>query len=197
MFGDPIRNDKGWNYKKLPEITQIVLGSTPKTSRSDYWDGELKWITPAELTSESFWIFDTVKHITEKAVKETGLKAFPAGTVIFSTRAPIGKTAIAGCEMYCNQGFKNFICGKELRPVYLYYVLKMKKDYFEGLGTGTTFKELSRGALEKESISVPPIKLQEEFEAILQQSDKSKYCEIKMKMIQFIRSIQEVQNNAK
>ena len=175
MFGDPIDNEKGWKYARFPEVTKIVLGSTPKTSNAEYWDGDVKWISPAELSDETFYVYDTVKHITKAGVAAAGLKPFPAGTVIFSTRAPIGKTAIAGCEMYCNQGFKNFICGPELRPVYLYYLLKMKRRYFEGLGTGTTFKELSRGAIEKISISVPPIHMQEEFERLYVQSDKSKF----------------------
>ena len=78
--------------------------------------------------------------------------------------------------MYCNQVFKNFICGPELRPVYLYYLLKVKKEYFERLGTGTTFKELSRGAIEKISISVPPLQMQDEFEHLYLQSDKSKFA---------------------
>ena len=164
MFGDPIENEKGWKHALFPEVTTIVLGSTPRTNKAEYWDGNIKWISPAELTDETFYVYDTVKHITEAGVAAAGLKPFPAGTVIFSTRAPIGKTAIAGCEMYCNQGFKNFICGPELRPVYLYYLLKVKKEYFERLGTGTTFKELSRGAIEKISISVPPLQMQDEFE---------------------------------
>lgn len=175
MFGDPIENEKGWKHALFPEVTTIVLGSTPRTNKAEYWDGNIKWISPAELTDETFYVYDTVKHITEAGVAAAGLKPFPAGTVIFSTRAPIGKTAIAGCEMYCNQGFKNFICGPELRPVYLYYLLKVKKEYFERLGTGTTFKELSRGAIEKISISVPPLQMQDEFEHLYLQSDKSKF----------------------
>ena len=175
MFGDPIENEKGWKHALFPEVTTIVLGSTPRTNKAEYWDGNIKWISPAELTDETFYVYDTVKHITEAGVAAAGLKPFPAGTVIFSTRAPIGKTAIAGCEMYCNQGFKNFICGPELRPVYLYYLLKVKKEYFERLGTGTTFKELSRGAIEKISISVPPLQMQDEFARLYLQSDKSKF----------------------
>ena len=175
MFGDPINNDRGWDYKTFPEVTEIVLGSTPSTKKPEYWEGELKWITPAELTDTSFYVYDTEKHITELGAKDAGLKICPAETVLFSTRAPIGKTAIAGTDMYCNQGFKNFVCGPQIRPVYLYYLLTLKKDYFEGLGTGTTFKELSRGRLEKVSISVPPIDLQQGFEELYRQSDKSKF----------------------
>ena len=179
MFGDPITNERCWNYKKLNEVTQIVLGSTPKTGNELFWNGDIKWITPAEIVEDSFYISDTVKHITPEGVKDAGLKPFPAGTVIFSTRAPIGKTAIAACEMYCNQGFKNFICGSEINPVYLFYLLRMKKDYFDSMGSGTTFRELSRKALETVGISVPSLELQNRFELLYRQSDKSKYHEQK------------------
>ena len=175
LFGNPITNDRGWDYVLLPELTEFVLGTTPKSSEPKYWDGDIKWITPAELEDTSFVIYDSVRHITEAGVKAAGLKSFPAGTVIFSTRAPIGKTAIAGCEMYCNQGFKNFICGPRLNPVYLFALLRMNKDYFVGLGTGATFKELSKARLEKIAISAPPMELQERFEEFYKQSDKSKF----------------------
>ena len=176
MFGNPIANDRGWDSALLSDVADIVLGSTPKSSEPDYWDGNVKWITPAELGDDTFEIFDSVRHITEAGVKAAGLKPFPSGTVIFSSRAPIGKTAIAGCEMYCNQGFKNFICGKRLNPVYLFSVLRIFKDYFISLGTGATFKELSKARLEKISIGVPPLVFQEDFETFYRQTYKSKFA---------------------
>ena len=176
MFGNPLTNERGWEYRLLPEVTKFVLGSTPKSSEPEYWDGDIKWITPAELQNDSFEVTDTARHITQKGVEAAGLKSFPAGTVIFSTRAPIGKTAIAGCEMYCNQGFKNFVCESKINPVYLFSLLRIYKDYFINLGTGTTFKELSKSRLEKISISVPPIESQNEYERFYRQSDKSKFA---------------------
>ena len=93
------------NSVRLGDVCTVVSGSTPKSNIPEYWDGNIKWITPAELTDDSYIISDSVRHITELGVSKTGLKPFPEGTVILSSRAPIGKTAIAGCEMYCNQGF--------------------------------------------------------------------------------------------
>ena len=175
LFGDVLSNDRGWDYCLLSEVTEFVLGSTPKSSEPSYWDGDIKWITPAEIDDNTFELYDSVRHITEEGVKAASLRAFPAGTVIFSSRAPIGKTAIAGCEMYCNQGFKNFICSERLNPVYLFALLRLNKDYFIGLGTGATFKELPKSRLEKISISVPPRSIQDEFEQFYRQSDKSKF----------------------
>ena len=83
---------------KLGEVCTIVSGSTPKTSVTSYWDGNIKWITPAELNEDTFYIMDSVRHITEEGKEKTGLSYLPTGTVILSSRAPIGKTAIAGCK---------------------------------------------------------------------------------------------------
>ena len=99
---------------KLGDICEIVSGSTPKTEIEEYWNGDIKWITPAELDDESYIVYDTTRKITELAVKKTGLSSFPEGTVILSSRAPIGKVAIAGCEMYCKQGFKNQSCSDKI-----------------------------------------------------------------------------------
>lgn len=174
MFGDTFKNDKNWPFKKLPEVTTIVLGSTPSSSNSAYWDGDIKWITPAEIEEDSFYLYDSARHLTEDGVQAASLKSFPTGTVILSTRAPIGKTAIAGCEMYCNQGFKNFVCKKDLNSVYLYYTLKSHKEELQKMGTGSTFLELSKKAIEQIAVSIPPRAKQDEFETIYQQADKSK-----------------------
>ena len=140
---------------KLGEICEIVSGSTPKTSVAEYWDGDIKWITPAELTDESYIIEDSVRKLTELGVKKSGLTPFPAGTVILSSRAPIGKVAIAGCEMYCNQGFKNLICSDKINNKYLYWFLKGNTVFLNSLGRGATFKEISKGIVSDIEINVP------------------------------------------
>lgn len=140
---------------KLGEICEIVSGSTPKTSIEEYWDGELKWITPAELNDDTYIINDSVRKITELAVQKTGLTSFPEGTVILSSRAPIGKVAIAGCEMYCNQGFKNLICSDKINNKYLYWFLKGNTSFLNSLGRGATFKEISKKIVADIEINVP------------------------------------------
>ncbi|MCR4625996.1 MAG: restriction endonuclease subunit S, partial [Lachnospiraceae bacterium] len=146
---------------KLGEICEIVSGSTPKTNIDEYWDGTLKWITPAEIADDSYIIEDSVRKITELGVKKTGLTSFPTGTVILSSRAPIGKVAIAGCEMYCNQGFKNLICSDKINNRYLYWFLKGNTRYLNSLGRGATFKEISKGIISEIVINVPDIISQE------------------------------------
>lgn len=148
---------------KLGEVCTIVSGSTPKTSVTSYWDGNIKWITPAELNEDTFYIMDSVRHITEEGKEKTGLSYLPTGTVILSSRAPIGKTAIAGCEMCCNQGFKNLICSDAVYNEYLYFFLKSKTDYLNSLGHGATFKEISKSIVENIEIPLPEVNRQKEI----------------------------------
>ena len=142
---------------KLGDICEIVSGSTPKTGVDEYWDGDIKWITPAELSDDTYIITDSVRKITELAVKKTGLSSFPEGTVILSSRAPIGKVAIAGCEMYCNQGFKNLICSDKINNRYLYWFLKGNTKFLNSLGRGATFKEISKLIVSEIEINVPDL----------------------------------------
>ena len=155
---------------KLGDICEIVGGSTPKSNVPEYWDGDVKWITPAELNEDAYVLYDSVRKITELGVQKTGLTSFPAGTVILSSRAPIGKVAIAGCEMYCNQGFKNLICSDAINNKYLYWFLKGKTDYLNSLGRGATFKEISKQIVANIEIELPPVEWQveiaEQFEMI-------------------------------
>ena len=148
---------------RLGDICTVVSGSTPKSNIPEYWDGDIKWITPAELTEQCYIITDSARHITELGVQKTGLKPFPAGTVILSSRAPIGKTAIAGCEMFCNQGFKNLICSDQVNNRYLYWFLTCNTNYLNSLGRGATFKEISKGIVEDIEIPLPSISKQVEI----------------------------------
>ena len=169
----PIFRGGGFVKKvKLGEICEIVTGSTPKSSNPNYWNGEYKWITPAEISDDDFIVFDTQRKITKLGIEKTGLKSFPKGTVLLSSRAPIGKVAISGCEMYCNQGFKNFICSNKINNEYLYYFLKSKKNYLNVLGRGATFKEISKSIVSNIDISLPTYGIQRKKVKVLKKIDK-------------------------
>ena len=195
MFGNPLFSDED-DAIELREVTEIVLGSTPNSKNERYWNGNLCWITPSELSDDSFEVANTERHISEDGAKSANLTLMPKGTVLLSTRAPIGKVALTTCPMYCNQGFKNMICTDGINNVFLYYTLKYNKNRLQSMGTGTTFKELSKKIIESIKISVPPIQAQKEFESIYRQADKSKYyvqnklnyiCHILTKQIQLKR----------
>ena len=142
---------------KLGDVCTIVSGTTPKTSVSEYWDGDINWITPAELNEDTVVINESKRKITKAGVNSCGLSPFPAGTVILSSRAPIGKTAIAGTEMYCNQGFKNLICSDKIHNKYLFWFLRSKTEMLNSLGRGATFKEISKSIVENIEIPLPDI----------------------------------------
>lgn len=152
---------------RLGEICTVVSGTTPKSTQPEYWDGDLNWVTPAELTDESDIIYESQRKITQQAVSDSSLKPFPAGTVLLSSRAPIGKVAIAGTEMYCNQGFKNLICSEKIYNRYLYHFLKDKTTYLNSLGRGATFKEISKSIVENIEIPLPPLDKQRKIAAVL------------------------------
>ena len=181
IFGDPLLNDKKeWNFFKIKDIGKIISGSTPSTNISKYWNGEHLWITPAELNDNSFIVNSTERKLTYLGVKNSSLIELPIGTVLLSSRAPIGKVAIVGKKMFCNQGFKNIIPNKELNSVYLYYILKEKKEYLNFLGRGATFKELSKEIVENISIKVPPIKLQNKFAERVEKIEKLSFISKKL-----------------
>lgn len=148
---------------KLGEVCTVVSGTTPSTNISEYWNGANNWITPAELSDDSFIIYESKRKITETAVKKSGLSSFPAGTVLLTSRAPIGKVAIAGVEMYCNQGFKNLICSKYIHNEYLFWFLKGNSKFLNSLGRGATFKEISKSIVENIDIPLPDIEEQHEI----------------------------------
>ncbi len=181
MFGDCDLTAQKKEWKAVREVGTVVGGSTPKTSVAGYWNGEYRWLSPAELEQDSGVIFDSVKKITKAGIESCSLQELPVGTVILSSRAPIGKLAIAGNTFYCNQGFKNIVCSERIVPRYLYSLLLFNTEYLNSLGRGATFKEISKLIVENIKIPVPPIDLQNEFAKFVAKTDKSKF-EIKQSL---------------
>lgn len=173
MFGDPITNDKGWECCALKDVATIVGGSTPKTNIEEYWGGSNYWVTPAEIHGERYY-GATERTISDLAVKSTNLTLLPIGTVLLSSRAPIGKVAITTVPMYCNQGFKNIICSDRLNNEYICQALLCKTDFLQALGTGATFKEISKKTTENIKMAIPPLALQKEFAAKAQMIEQQK-----------------------
>ena len=157
---------EGWTYKKLGEVATIIGGSTPKSNIEEYWGGTNYWVTPADLDGNKYQ-GATPRTITDLAVQKTNLQLLPIGTVLLSSRAPIGKVAITTAPMYCNQGFKNIVCSNLLINEFVYWYLFGKVDYLNSLGRGATFKEISKRATEQIPIPVPPIAEQERIVAEL------------------------------
>ena len=175
MFGGYSLRDRKPDWVKIKAVAEVVGGSTPKTDRAEYWDGGFNWVTPAELKEDDYIVTKTQRTLTEDGINSCSLRRLPIGTVLLSSRAPIGKVAIAGIEMYCNQGFKNLICSRELNPLYIYALLKYNSNYLNSLERGATFKEISKSIVENIYIPVPEIDRQNEFARFVEQTDKSKF----------------------
>ena len=171
MFGDPVENEKGWKVKKMNEVGEIVAGSTPSTTDSENWDGEINWVTPAELGSQLYY-GETQRKLTEKGAR--GLAMMPIGTVLLSSRAPIGKLAITTVEMCCNQGFKNIVCKDFVNNIFLYHYLLYTIDEVKALGVGATFKEVSKKAISAYKVILPPLDLQKSFAQKIEAIEKQK-----------------------
>lgn len=171
MFGDPIENEKDWEIKKLGEVGEIVTGSTPSTTDNTNWNGKINWVTPAELSNQLFY-GATQRRLTEKGAKN--LTLMPVGTVLLSSRAPIGKIAITTQPMCCNQGFKNIICGEYLNNIFLYYYLLITLENIKALGCGATFKEVSKKAIYSYETILPPLDLQQSFAKKIEAIEKQK-----------------------
>lgn len=155
-----------WEYKRLGDVCIVIGGSTPRTDISEYWNGEYNWFTPAEI-DESKYFSESERKITDSAVKSAGLTLLPVGTVLLTSRAPIGKLGILTQEAYCNQGFKNLVCKDGLFNEYLFYALQYLKEDIQSKGRGATFKEISKKITESIEIPVPPMEAQQQIVAEL------------------------------
>ena len=172
IFGDPLLPRKEWEFLKISEVGKIVSGATPRTNIEEYWNGTHLWITPAEIKEGDNYLYSTERRITEKAIRNTNLELLPIGTVLLSSRAPIGKVGIVGKEMFCNQGFKNIVPNGKINSIYLYSLLKEKNEYLQFLGRGATFKEISKEILGNIKIKIPPIELQNKFAERVEKIEK-------------------------
>lgn len=141
---------------KLEEIGKIVSGATPKTSTQDNFGGDIAWITPADLSGYTKkYISHGKRNITEMGYNSCSTQLMPKGSVLFSSRAPIGYVAIAENPLCTNQGFKSIVPNDLIDSEFLYYQLKYLSKSIQDKGTGTTFKEISAKTLGKIEIVVP------------------------------------------
>jgi type I restriction enzyme, S subunit len=157
-----------WQTKKLGEVSEVFGGGTTKTAITEYWDGKIVWVTPKDLGKlSSYKILSSEKSISGVGLKKSSAKLLPKGTIILSSRAPIGHLAIAGVGLATNQGCRSFICGKTILNMFLYYFLFANKEYLNSIGEGSTFKEVSGSKLKEVKIPLPPLPEQRRIVKIL------------------------------
>src|SRR5690606_19394078 len=156
-----------WLLTSIENISEVIAGGTPKANDPENFvepPNGIGWLTPADLSGYSHkYIGHGKRDLSEKGYKSSSAKLIPKGSVVFSSRAPIGYVAIASNEISTNQGFKNFVIDENISSEYLYYYLKRIRDLAESLGTGTTFKELSGSACKKLPFVLAPLAEQQEI----------------------------------
>ena len=162
---------EGWEVKTLGEVTDIFKGGTPKRNVERYFHGNIAWAIPTDITklNGALYIDDTETHISEEALGKSSARLLPAGTVLLTSRATIGKVAIAKVPMATNQGFANFLCKEAIANVFLAYYLRSITDLLISLGRGTTFLEVTKTTLLKVEIPLPPLPEQHQIVAKIEE----------------------------
>ena len=161
----------GWKTVKLGEACKIVNGATPSTSVEANWGGPHCWITPAEMGGLSDpYVSKTRRTLTDAGLADCSASLLPTGSVILSSRAPIGHVIINTVPMATNQGCKSMIPRSDLDAKFLFYFIKANVPLLESLGTGATFKELSGGKLASVEIPLPPLAEQKRIVALLDEA---------------------------
>ena len=156
---------KGWEVVEVKTIADIFNGSTPTTTNNEYYNGDIVWITPKDLsTQQEKFIYFGERNITIEGYNSCSTHLLPVNSVLMSSRAPIGLLAIARNELCTNQGFKSFVPKIPNIHTYLYYYLMQHIHQIEQLGAGTTFKEVSREEMLRYKIVVPSDDILQQFE---------------------------------
>ena len=144
-----------WDARKIKYCFKVYAGATPKSGNSEFWDGDIVWVTPADYTTEQKYISAGRKNITQEGFESCSTELIPAGSLIFSKRAPIGLVAINTVDMCTNQGCLSCVPTANNDVEYFYYAFSCFTEQFDLYGSGTTFKEISADAFMNFAIPYP------------------------------------------
>ena len=155
---DPEHLPAGWQRGTIKDLGNVIGGATPQTGNASFWcDNGIRWLSPADLSKQGMkFISKGAKDITELGYKSCSTKLLPAGSVLFSSRAPIGLMAINTQELCTNQGFKSIVPHSNIGTAYVYYYLHSIKDKIAEENEGSTFNEVSGQNLQAYSAIIPP-----------------------------------------
>ena len=155
-------NNPTWPQTTLGEVFEIVGGATPRTSIKEYWGGDIPWVTPDDLSRhDGITISCGRRSLTRAGLEASSTRLLPTDTVLFSSRAPIGYVAIASNPICTNQGFKSLRPSKHVRPRFTYWYLHYMTPRIREMGSGTTFREISRKRMSKVPMILPPLREQD------------------------------------
>ena len=162
-----------WPVATIGEVCEVVSGATPKTGKPEFWDGNVPWVTPKDLSKlGQKHLSDTPRHITKAGLKSCAARMLPAQSVLLSSRAPIGLVAINTLPVCTNQGFKSLVPRFDLvSPDFLFWWLKTQEKHIQSKGRGATFKEVSKKIVEDLQIPLPPLPEQRRIADTLDKAD--------------------------
>lgn len=161
-----------WETTTIGECAEIISGGTPSTTIPAYWDGDILWCTPTDITkTKNKYLSSTERTISSKGLKDSSAILLPVGTILLCSRATIGEMCIAAKPISTNQGFKNLVCGSDVDNNFMYYLLQTKIGAMLELAIGSTFLEISKKALASIEISLPPLPEQRRIAAALSDAD--------------------------
>ena len=164
----------GWQMVRLGDAAEVVGGSTPPRTQGEYWGGDIPWVVPSELTGlSSRYLSSTNESITATGMLAAGLRVIPAASVLLTSRATIGVTAINAVPVTTNQGFQSLVprCGTD--GLWLYYWTASMRHELERRGSGSTFREVSRGDVRGLPLLLPPIAEQRRIASVLDAIDNA------------------------
>jgi type I restriction enzyme S subunit len=168
----PAFEGQPWKEVRLGEMGQTVSGGTPASETAAYWDGDVHWATPTDITKlSSRFIYQTARMITEDGLKKSSAKLVPEGTILICTRATIGEMAIATAPICTNQGFKNLVLSADFNSDFVFYLLQFFKKELIRYACGSTFLELSKKDFDKRSFMVPSLEEQEQIASVLNDTE--------------------------
>lgn len=157
-----------WKHIKLGNISEVIGGGTPSTKNYDFWNGNIPWLTPKDLSGyNSRYISRGERNITKLGLQNSSARMLPKGAVLLTSRAPIGYIAIAENDVCTNQGFKSIVLKDGYCPEFFYYLLKNNIDYIVGMGSGSTFAEISGTQVKNLEFTVPPMDVQKKIAGVL------------------------------
>ena len=159
---------EGWTRKRLSDVCDTIGGGTPSTKVPDYWDGDVTWVVPSDVTKNDCLILhDSERKITEKGLRESSAKVVPEGTILMTSRASVGFFALVDRKVATNQGFINVVPHDERMRMYLLLNLMSRVAEIRGNAKGTTYPEISKGRFRAMDIVLPGNTLMEEFSVIV------------------------------
>ena len=165
MFHNLFDDQNVWEEGAFADLGEIIGGATPSKDNAEYFcDNGVVWLTPKDLTSTGLkFIYKGETDITQTAYQSCSTKIMPQGTVLLTSRAPVGSVAIAMVDLCTNQGFKSIVPKKKIGTAYVYYFLKENKQLLDSNSSGTTFMEISGNVLKSIPTKIPPYILTEKF----------------------------------